>query len=117
MSLYDEDHRDYTLPSGDYRDDAFVDPFVSHAPLPSTALCLKVPGTHGEELVVHRENDRDYVFLFESLDDAFDYARDAEKALQFTPEISRVSLRDLHFASARYKPALSEPIDLVLRRY
>ncbi len=39
---------------------------------PATALCLKVPGRRGEELVVHREGEEDYVFLFEALDDACD---------------------------------------------
>lgn len=86
--------------------------------VPASAFCLKVPGTNGEELVVHRDTDsgEDYVFLFEAGDDAADYARAAEQALGFTPEIGRVRVRDLHFRTARFKPALGEQIDLPLRR-
>ena len=84
--------------------------------VPPSAFCLKVPGTDGEELVVHREGDEDYVFLFEAGDDAADYARAAEKALGFAPEISRVRIRDLHFRTARFKPALGDQVDLPLRR-
>ena len=84
--------------------------------VPPSAFCLKVPGTEGEELVVHREGNEDYVFLFEAGDDAADYARAAERALGFTPEIGRVRIRDLHFRVARYKPALSEQVDLPLRQ-
>lgn len=85
-------------------------------PMPESALCLKVPGTRGEELVVHREERDDYVFLFEALDDANDYALMAEQALGFTPEIGRVDTRDLSFRIARYKPAVGEQVDLNLRR-
>lgn len=84
--------------------------------VPPSAFCLKVPGTEGEELVVHREGSEDYVFLFEAGDDAADYARAAEKALGFTPEIGRVRVRDLHFRTARFKPALGDQVDLPLRR-
>jgi hypothetical protein len=87
------------------------------AAVPTSALCLKVPGTGGEELVVHREGNEDYVFLFEALDDASDYAYAAQEALGFEPEIGRVRLTDLHFRTARYKPAFSEQIDVPLRRY
>lgn len=90
---------------------------VDYAPaLPDSALCLKVPGTRGEELVVHREERDDYVFLFESLDDANDYALMAEQALGFTPEIGRVDIRALSFRTARYKPAIGEQVDVTLRR-
>ncbi len=118
MPLYDENHRDYTIP-GDQparppsEDNAAF--FQTRCTLPATALCLKVPNAAGEELVVHRENNRDFVFLFESLDDAYDYANEASRALDFAPTVGRVLLRDLHFANARYKPALSDQVDLVLR--
>ena len=81
---------------------------------PSTALCLKVPGRHGEELVVHREGEEDYVFLFESLDDACDYAGVARKALGFAPEIRRVTIGELHFRTARFKPAVGDQVDMAL---
>ncbi len=83
---------------------------------PPSAFCLRVPGTDGEELVVHREGNEDFVFLFEAGDDAADYARAAERALGFSPEIGRVKVRDLHFRTARFKPALGEQVDLPLRR-
>lgn len=83
--------------------------------LPASALCLKVPGTEGEELVVHREGNEDYVFLFEALDDANDYARMAEQALGFSPDIGRVRVAELHFRTARFKPADGEQVDLPLR--
>lgn len=81
-----------------------------------SALCLKVPSSGGEELVVHREGSEDYVFLFEALDDAVEYARAAEDALGHPLDIRRVRVSELHFRTARYKPALSEHIDLPLRR-
>lgn len=86
--------------------------------IPSSTFCLKVPGTNGEELVVHRDtaSNEDYVFLFEAGDDAADYARDAGRALGFVPEIGRVRVRDLQFRTARFKPALGEQIDLPLPR-
>ncbi len=85
--------------------------------LPRSAYCLRVPGSEGEELVVHRDDaGEDYVFLFEAGDDAVDYAHAAERALGFAPEIGRVKVRDLHFRTARYKPALGEQIDLPLPR-
>jgi hypothetical protein len=83
--------------------------------VPISALCLKVPGTSGEELVVHREGNDDYVFLFEALDDAADYARAAEQALGFAPDIGRVQVSDLHFRVARFKPAVGEQVDVSLR--
>ena len=83
--------------------------------IPPSALCLKVPGTSGEELVVHREGNDDYVFLFEALDDAADYARAAEQALGFAPDIGRVRVAELHFRVARFKPAVGDQIDLPLR--
>lgn len=91
------------------------DPFEETV-IPSTALCLKVPGTDGEELVVHREGSDDYVFLFEALDDATEYARFAEEALGFTPDIGRVRISDLHFRTARFKPAVGEQVDIPLHR-
>ncbi|MBC8135285.1 MAG: hypothetical protein H8F28_05275 [Fibrella sp.] len=118
MSTYDENHRDYTIPGEEWYSPADKETATflqTRCSVPRTALCLKVPNTSGEELVVHRENDQDYVFLFESLDDAYDYAIEASQALDFAPTVGRVLLRDLHFANARYKPALSEQIDLVLR--
>ena len=84
--------------------------------VPPSALCLKVPGTGGEELVVHREDNEDYVFLFEALDDATEYARFAEDALGFKPDIGRVRIADLHFRTARFKPAVGEQVDIALRR-
>ena len=86
-------------------------------PLPPSAYCLRVPGTEGEELVVHRDMERneDYVFLFEAGDDAVDYAQAAERALGFAPEIGRVRVGDLHFRIARYKPALSDQVDVPLK--
>jgi hypothetical protein len=84
--------------------------------IPSSALCLRVPGTRGEELVVHREGDEDFVFLFEALDDACDYASAAEKALGFAPEIGRVRVSELHFRTARFKPAVGDQVDVTLRR-
>lgn len=86
------------------------------AAVPLSAFCLRVPGTDGEELVVHREGNEDFVFLFEAGDDAADYARAAERALGFSPEIGRVKVRDLHFRTARFKPALGDQVDLPLRR-
>lgn len=82
--------------------------------IPSSALCLKVPGTSGETLVVHRDGGDDFVFLFEALDDAYDYARAAEDALGFTPDIGRVRVSDLHFRFARLKPAAGDQIDISL---
>ena len=81
---------------------------------PETALCLRVPGCRGEELVVHREGEEDYVFLFEALDDACDYAGAAQKALGFTPEIGRVNVDELHFRTARFKPAIGDQIDMAI---
>ena len=89
-------------------------PVSSSAFVPSSALCLKVPGTSGDELVVHREGSEDYVFLFESLDDASDYAYAAEQALGYRLDIGRVRVAELHFRTARYKPAFGEQIDLPL---
>ncbi len=123
MPLYNDD-QPYAIPygtvgeSGETFGSAEIDGaafFQTRCPLPRTALCLKVPTGNEEELVVHRENNEDYVFLFESLDDAYDYANEASQALAFAPKVGRVNLRDLHFANARYKPALSEQVDLVLR--
>ncbi|GAB4458346.1 MAG: hypothetical protein OHK0029_19400 [Armatimonadaceae bacterium] len=100
-----------------FEDDPFDDLDVYGEPeLPNSALCLKVPGTGGEELVVHREGNDDYVFLFEALDDATEYARFAEEALGFTPDIGRVRISDLHFRTARFKPAIGEQVDIPLRR-
>ena len=67
---------------------------------------------------MHRavETGQDHVFLFEAGDDAADYAREAEQALGFVPEIGRVRVGDLPFKTARYKPALSEQLDLPLPR-
>lgn len=84
--------------------------------VPLSALCLKVPGTKGEELVVHREGSEDFVFLFEALDDAMDYSRAAEQALGFAPDIGRVRVSELHFRTARFKPAVGDQVDLPLRR-
>jgi len=127
MPLYNDD-QPYAIPNDTFGDafgenwgSAEIDGatfFQTRCSLPRTALCLKVPTVGGgdeEELVVHRENNQDYVFLFESLDDAYDYANEASQALAFAPKVGRVNLRDLHFANARYKPALSEQVDLVLR--
>jgi hypothetical protein len=98
-----------------YNDDSYTE---DESPaVPASAFCLRVPGTNGDELVVHRDPDtgEDCVFLFEAGDDAADYARAAEQALHFIPEIGRVRVRDLHFRTARFKPALGEQIDLRLR--
>lgn len=98
-----------------YHDD---EPSVSRSEervIPSSALCLRVPGALGEELVVYREGGDDFVFLFEALDDACDYAVAAEKALGFLPEIGRVRLTDLHFRAARFKPAVGGQLDVMLR--
>ncbi|HVK04530.1 MAG TPA: hypothetical protein VM490_13715 [Armatimonadaceae bacterium] len=103
MPLFDED--------SSLSDDVYSDQNV-----PTTALCLKVPGTNGEELVVHREGSEDFVFLFEALDDAFEYATAAERALGFSPDIGRVRVGDLHFRTARFKPATGDQMDLPLRR-
>jgi hypothetical protein len=100
MSLFDED---------------FSRTFEPQPGVPGSALCLKVPGTNGDELVVHREGNEDFVFLFEALDDALDYARAAEQALGFEPEIGRVKVADLHFRTARFKPAVGDQVDLPLR--
>ena len=94
-----------------FDDNTYEEPSV-----PPSALCLKVPGTDGEELVVHREGTEDYVFLFEALDDATEYARFAEEALGFTPDIGRVRISDLHFRTARFKPAVGDQVDIPLRR-
>lgn len=90
--------------------------YAASIPLPVSALCLKVPGTGGEELVVHREGHEDFVFLFEALDDAMEYSKAAEEALGFPPDIGRVRVTDLHFRTARYKPAVGDQIDMPLRR-
>ena len=94
-----------------YDDEMFLPQLVD---CPATALCLKVPGRRGEELVVHREGEEDYVFLFESLDDACDYAGAAQKSLGFAPEIGRVNVGDLHFRTARFKPAIGDQIDVAI---
>jgi hypothetical protein len=97
-----------------FEDDNLLD---DEAILPPSALCLKVPGRGGDELVVHREGEDDYVFLFEALDDATEYARLAEEVLGFTPDIGRVKIADLHFRTARFKPAVGEQVDIPLRRW
>ena len=96
----------------------FDDDSVEDVSVPPSALCLKVPGTGGEELVVHRsdEDNEDFVFLFEALDDATEYARFAEEALGFKPDIGRVRIADLHFRTARFKPAVGDQVDIPLRR-
>ena len=108
-----ERHEEYDGPAYGAED---TDDEMDDLSVPPSAYCLRVPGTEGEELVVHREGNEDFVFLFEAGDDAADYARAAERALGFAPEIGRVRVRDLHFRTARYKPALSEQTDLPLRR-
>jgi hypothetical protein len=95
---------------------SFEEHVIEESPMPTNALCLKVPGTEGEELVVHREGKEDYVFLFEALDDATDYAKAAEEALGFKPDIGRVRVSELHFRTARFKPAVGEQVDISLRR-
>lgn len=109
MASY-ERYEEYDGPAHSEEDEAVP------ADVPPRAYCLRVPGTDGEELVVHREGSEDFVFLFEAGDDAADYARAAERALGFSPEIGRVKVRDLHFRTARFKPALGEQVDLPLRR-
>jgi hypothetical protein len=84
--------------------------------VPPSVLCLKVPSAEGDELVVHREGDEDFVFLFEALDDATDYARMAEQALGFEPHIGRVKVVELHFKTARFKPAVGQQVDVLLHR-
>lgn len=79
-----------------------------------SAFCLRVPYATGEELVVHREDGNDYVFLFESLDDAYDCALQAGEALAFTPLVRLIDVRDLNFPSARFKPADGAPVDIAL---
>ncbi|MBB6050653.1 hypothetical protein [Armatimonas rosea] len=85
--------------------------------IPSTALCLRLRRRGQDELVVHRDEvaAEDFVFLFEALDDAHDYALMAREALGVFPQIIRVNLRGLHFRTARFKPAVGEPLDLPLR--
>ena len=85
--------------------------------VPSTALCLRLRRKGQDELVVHRDETsaEDFVFLFEALDDAHDYALLARKALGTSPQIIRVNLRALHFRTARFKPAVGAPLDLPLR--
>lgn len=83
--------------------------------IPATALALSVPDSEGEELVVHRERGKECVFLFESLDDAYDCCLMASKALGFMPRISRIVTRNLQFRYARYKPAGLEALDLAVR--
>ena len=89
------------------------------AVFPSTALCLRLrrKGKDQDELVVHRDEEsaEDFVFLFEALDDAHDYALMARDALGIFPQIIRVNLRALHFRTARFKPAAGAPLDLPLR--
>jgi hypothetical protein len=99
-----------------FNEDPFEESVTEELAVPTSALCLKVPGTDGEELVVHREGKEDYVFLFEALDDASEYAKAAEEALGFTPDIGRVRISELHFRTARFKPAVGEQIDISLRR-
>ena len=88
--------------------------FTDDVLIGQSAFCLRVPYTTGEELVVHREDGRDYVFLFESLDDAYDCARQASEALAFHPEVRRVNVHDLNFPSARFKPADGAPVEIAL---
>lgn len=85
--------------------------------VPGTALCLRLRRRGLDELVVHRDesSSEDFVFLFEALDDAHDYAILAREALGTFPQIIRVNLRALHFRTARFKPAVGEPLDLPLR--
>nr|CAA9286264.1 hypothetical protein AVDCRST_MAG63-4007 [uncultured Armatimonadetes bacterium] len=101
----------------DYQDERHADDFEVPT-VPTSAFCLRVPGTNGEELVVHRdpESNEDFVFLFEAGDDAADYAKAAARALGFTPEIGRVKVRDLHFRTARFKPGVGAQVDLPLSR-
>lgn len=111
MASY-ERYEEYDGPAHSDEDDEVP----AAAVVPPSAYCLRVPGTDGEELVVHREGNEDFVFLFEAGDDAADYARAAERALGFSPDIGRVKVRDLHFRTARFKPALGDQVDLPLRR-
>lgn len=85
--------------------------------IPGTALCLRLRRRGMDELVVHRDevSSENFVFLFEALDDAYDYAIMAHEALGTSPQIIRVNLRALHFRTARFKPAVGEPLDLPLR--
>ncbi len=85
--------------------------------IPGTALCLRLRRRGMDELVVHRDevSSENFVFLFEALDDAYDYAIMAREALGTSPQIIRVNLRALHFRTARFKPAVGEPLDLPLR--
>lgn len=87
--------------------------------LPTTALCLHVPETDGEELVVHRNpfTNENYVFLFEALDDAYDYCHAAKESLGFRPEIARVRVSDLGFETARFKPAVGDQMDVPIHGY
>lgn len=78
------------------------------------AFCLKVPDSPTEELVIHREGNEDYVFLFESLDDAYDCAAQAAQVLPFWPQVGSVLLSTLNFSTARFKPADGEHIDIPL---
>lgn len=85
--------------------------------IPTSALCLRISQFGGDELVVHRdeEAEEDFVFLFEAIDDAYEYALLAKEALGLQPEIRRVCLSDLHFRNGRFKPAVGEPLDLPLK--
>jgi hypothetical protein len=81
-----------------------------------SAFCLRVPDSPTEELVVHREGEEDYVFLFESLDDAYDCAAQASQVLPFCPRVGRVSLEGLNFKVARFKPVVGANVDILLPR-
>jgi hypothetical protein len=81
-----------------------------------SAFCLMVPDSPTEDLVVHREGDEDFVFLFESLDDAFDCAAQAAQVLPFWPKVGRAALSGLNFKVARFKPVGGGHVDILLPR-
>ncbi len=90
--------------------------FTDDILLGQSAFCLKAPEGEKEEIVVHREGGEDFVFLFESLDDAYDCASEAAQVLTFWPQVTRVRLSELNFAAARFKPASGVHVDIPLPR-
>jgi hypothetical protein len=80
--------------------------------MPESVLALMATELGPDEIVVQRLNGQERVFLFESLDDAYDGVSSVAGQLGFEPKVVRVRTADLPFRRARYKPADSAPFNI-----
>jgi hypothetical protein len=80
--------------------------------MPDTVLVLLASEIGPDEVVVQRSAGRERVFLFESVDDAYDGAQELGKQLGFVPAVARMAVADLPFRRARYKPADSDAFNI-----